>query len=298
MEDQGTTPPIARAASLELLTGPSHGKMTWLSAATVDVTVTPQRMIRVSEPRPGEPPGDLIARLHSADETYEIEVPEDRAVWVNGVRINTRRLEDRDIIEFGESGPLSRFCLHGEGTTNRKTIVDIVNDSIAYLRVSRQPLVKRVLRATRELLRQITRETTILFRTTVIVAILALAALMYQQSRLNALLQQRIESGAARLDSFATAITRAGEQSLRPSDLEVLRQELGHRLTSDADRLAVLEKRSQASARIIAASIPSVVFIQGGYGFRERSSKRMLRHVADDSGRPLTGPLGQPLLAL
>ncbi len=298
MDEERTTAPIARAASLELLTGPSHGKMMWLSAPTVDVTVTPHRMIRVSEPRPGEPSEDMIARLHSADETYEIEVPEDRVVWVNGVRINTRRLENRDIIEFGESGPLSRFCLHGEDTPNHKTIIDIVTDSIAYLRVSRQPLVKRVLRATRELLRQITRETTILFRTTVIVAILALAALTYQQSRLSALLQQRIESGAARLDSFAAAITRAGEQALRPSDLEVLRQELGHRLTSDAERLAVLEKRSQSSARIIAASMPSVVFIQGGYGFREQSSKRMLRHVVDDSGRPLTGPLGQPLLAL
>ena len=85
---------------------------------------------------------------------------------------------------------------------------------------------------------------------------------------------------------------------MRPSDLEALRQELGRRLTSDAERLAALEQRSQASARVIAESMSSVVFLQGAYGFRERSSNRMLRHVVDDDGRPLISPLGQPQLSL
>ena len=59
-----------------------------------------------------------------------------------------------------------------------------------------------------------------------------------------------------------------------------------------------LERRSQASARVIAESMSSVVFLQGAYGFRERSSGRMLRHVVDDDGRPLISPIGQPLLSL
>jgi serine protease Do len=59
-----------------------------------------------------------------------------------------------------------------------------------------------------------------------------------------------------------------------------------------------LEKRSQANARVIAQSLPSVVFLQGAYGFRERSSKRMLRQVVDDDGSPMISPLGQPLLSL
>ncbi len=298
MEHESTSTPIAGAAALEHFTGPSRVKVTWLSASAVDISLTPDRFIRVSEAGPGEPSEDLIARLHRAGDTYEIEVPEDRLVWVNGARITTRRLENRDMIEFGETGPLSRYCLYGEDKPVRKDIFDILRDSISYLRVSRQPLAKRVFRAVSELLRRLTRETTILFRTTVIIAILALAALTYQQSRLNALLQQRIESGAARLDSFAAAIARAGEQALRPSDLEELRQDLGRRLTSDAERLAALEHRSGASARVIAESMSSVVFIQGAYGFREGSSKRMLRHVVDDDGRPLMSPLGQPLLSL
>ena len=298
MKGERTTTPIAGAAALEHLTGPSHGTVMWLSATTVDIYMTPRRFIHVAESRTGEPSEDLIARLHSAGETYEIEVPEDRSVWVNGARVHSKRLEEGDMIEFGEAGPLSRFCLYGEDTPIRQTIFEILNDSIAYLRVSRQPKIRRVYRAARGLLRRLSFETTTLFRTTVVIAIIALAALTYQQSRLNSLLQQRLESSAFRLDSFAAAIARAGKQALRPSDLEKLRRELGRRLTSDAERLAALEKRSQASARVIAGSMPSVVFIQGGYGFREQSSGRMLRHVVDESGGPMMSPLGQPLLSL
>lgn len=298
METEGTTAPNAGAAALEHFTGPSRVKTTWLNASTVDISLTPDRFIRVSEARTGDSSDDLIARLHRAGDTYEIEAPEGRPVWVNGVRATTRRLQNRDMIEFGETGPLSRFCLYGEDKPVRKAVTDILGDSISYLRVSRQPVVKRVFRAACELLRRLTRETTILFRTAVIIAILALAALTYQQSRLNALLQQRIESSSARLDNFAAAIARAGEQALRPSDLEALRQDFGRRLTSEAERLAALEHRSGASARVIAQSMSSVIFLQGAYGFQERSSKRMLRHVVDDAGNPLISPLGQPLLSL
>lgn len=298
MEGERITTAIVGAAALEHLTGPSHGKVMWLSASAIDIYMTPQRFIHIADSRPGEPSEDLIARLHSAGETYEIEVPEDREVWVNGVRIQSKRLEKDDMIEFGESGPLSRFCLYGEDTPVRQTIVDILNDSITYLRVSRQPKIRRVFRAAGRLLSRLSRETTTLFRVMVVAAIIALTALTYQQSRLNLLLEQRLESSTARLDSFAAAIARVGKQALRPSDLEKLRQELGRRLTSDAERLAALEKRTQASARVIAESMPSVVFIQGGYGFREKSSQRMLRHMVDDSGRPMMSPLGQPMLSL
>ena len=148
------------------------------------------------------------------------------------------------------------------------------------------------------LLRRLTRETTILFRTTVIVAILALAVLVYQHNRLNTLLQQQVVSGSSCLDSFAGALARARQEALTPRDVKALRRELGRRLSSNAERLAALEQRSGATARVIAESMSSVMFLQGAYGFRESLSGRMLRHVVDDDGRPLISPLGQPLLSL
>ncbi len=298
MEDEHGAYPPTGATTLEHLTGPSRGTVTWLSGSTLDISLRTNLFLRVSEARPGEPRDDLVACLHRADDTYEIEVLEGRPIWVNGVRVTTQKLKHRDMIEFGETGPLSRFCIYREDRPVRKMVDDILSDGLVYLRVSRQPVTNRVFRAFYGLLGRLVHETTILFRIGVILAITALAALAYQQDRLNVLLQQRIERGATLLESFAGALASAREEALTPSDLKALRQELGPRLSSNAERLALLERRSQASARVIAESMSSVVFLQGAYGFREPSSDRMLRHVVNDDGRPLISPIGQPLLSL
>ncbi len=298
MEDERGADPLAGAAALEHLTGPSRGTVVWLSGSVLDIALSPNQFIRVSEALPGERPDDFVARLHRAEDSYEIEAVEGQPLWVNGVRVTARQLKDRDMIEFGETGPLSRFCLYCENQPVRTTVADIVSDALAYIRVSRQPVANRVFRALGDVLRRLTRKTTILFRVSVILAIVVLLALANQQYRLSVLLEQRIESGATRLENVAGALTRAREEALTPLDLQALRQELGGRLSSNAERLAALERRSLASARVIAGSMSSVVFLQGAYGFREKSSGRMLRHVVDDDGRPLISPRGQPLLSL
>ncbi len=298
MENERGAAPSAVAAALEHLTGPSRGTVTWLSASALDISLSSGRLIQVSEARPGDPPDDLVACLHRAENTYEIEVPEGLSVWVNGDRVTAIRLEHCTMIEFGETGPLSRFRLYAEGDPVRKTVTDILSDCVAYLRVSRQPVANRMFRAFFELLMQLTRETTILFRVTGLIVIVAFTALAYQQHRLNTRLQQSIESGAARLDSVAAALARAREEALSPSDLTALREELGQRLSSSVERVEALEQRSRASGRVIAESMSSVGFLQGAYGFRERSTGRMLRHVVNDDGRPLISPRGQPLLSL
>ena len=118
--------------------------------------------------------------------------------------------------------------------------------------------------------------------------IISLAALAYQQHQLNTRLQQSIENGAARLDNVAAALARARNEALRRSDLTVLRQELGQRLSTNVERVEALEQRSLASGRVIPESMSSVAFLQGAYGFRERSTGRMLRHVVNNDGRPLS----------
>jgi S1-C subfamily serine protease len=285
-------------AALEHLTGPSRGTVTLLNHTDVNLSLSPGRFIHITEARPGETRGDLVARLHRSENSYEIEAPEGSPVWVNGVRVAARRLSHGDMIEFGESGPLSRFRLYTENGPIRKTIPEILNDSVDYLRVSRQPVTNRVYRAFSALLWELTRETTVLFRVTVLVAIGFFMMLAYQQHQLNTRLEQVIESGAARLDNIAAALARARNEALRPSDLTALREEIGGRMSANIERLEALEKRSRAAGRVIAQSMSSVAFLQGAYGFRERSSGRMLRHVVGDDGRPLITPMGQPLLSL
>ena len=297
-----TAPPAEGAAAgvavLEHLTGPSRGSVSWLGAAIVDVTLSPGRMIRVAESRAGKPPAGLVARLRRSGEDFEIEAAEGSALWVNGARVAFRRLVHCDMIEFGELGPLSRFRLYRDGRQARKTLGDILSDEVAYLRSSRQPLARRATRAGVALARRAASETTVLFRVGVIVALIALAALVYQQVRLTARLEQSLESGTARLDSFADALARARQEALTPGDLTALREELAGRVTSNIERLEALELRSEAAARVIAQSLPSVAFLQGGYGFREAASGLMLRHMVDDEGRRLFSSRLQPLLTL
>ncbi|MGB0629387.1 MAG: trypsin-like peptidase domain-containing protein [Alphaproteobacteria bacterium] len=80
--------------------------------------------------------------------------------------------------------------------------------------------------------------------------------------------------------------------------MAALRNELTRELGTASERLAALEKRSDAAVRAISEALPHVVFLQSGYGYRHRTSGRMLRYVVDDSGAPLISPTGQPILSL
>ena len=299
MEGERGTYPLA---ALEHLTGPSRGATVWLRGAILDVYQNGNQLLRTSEVRPadttGETVGASLALLHHAEDSYEIMALKDRPVWVNGTAITARKLVHRDMIEFGDDGPLTRFHLYTNDRLARKSVSDILADGLGYLRVSRQPVAARVVRASGGLLARLARETTLLFRVGVIFAIILLLVMAYQQSRLNELIEQRIETGAARLENFSGALTQSMEEALTLNDLEALKQELGYQVSSNAERLVVLERRTESNARVIAESMPSVVFLQGSYGFKESSSDRMLRHAVNDDGRLLTTPMGQPLVSL
>jgi len=297
MSEQNDTE-MAGAIALEHLTGPSRGMVTWLNGAALDVSMRADRHLRISASQPSEAPDDLVARLHRVDHSYEIVAAEGRPVWVNGQPVSQRKLEHRDVIEFGETGPLSRLRLYREDRPARKMVSEILSDSFGYLRASRRPVPYRMLMAGYAIAARLLRETTLLFRGSVVLAIFFLVGLAYYQFQLNAQLEQRIAHSASQLEGFAGALTQARNEALTPSDLTALRQELKGRLSTNAERLAALERRSEASARVIAQSSPSIAFLQGAYGFREKSSGRMLRLVVDDKGRPMISPFGQPMLSL
>ena len=209
MDDERGTELLDRAVALEHQTGPSRGTVTWLSGSTLDISLGSNRLIRISEARPGEPRDDLIARLHRVEDTYKIEDIMGRSIRVNGGTVTAQNLMHGDMIEFGETGPLSRFRLCREDQPLRITVGDILSDGLAYLRFSRRPIFNRMFRACEGCSRRLMLETTVLFRVSVILAFVVLAAVSYQQNQLNSLLQQRIEKGATRLDSFAGALARA-----------------------------------------------------------------------------------------
>ncbi len=288
----------AVAIALQHMTGPLRGAIMWLRKPSLDVSLSNNKILHISEPGEGDEDDQIVAHLHYNEDTYKVIAEENQSVWVNGKRISSQTLKNRDMIEFGEIGPLTRFDLYHLGAPSRKLVGDILVDGLGYLRVSRKPIVIRLFKALGGLIRQLMRETTLLFRIGVLFSIVILLTLAYQQNRLNVLLQERIEIGSSRLEGFANTLARSREEALTPSDLNALSQDIGSRLSTTAKRLEALEMRSDAFSRVISASMSSVVFLQGAYGFRNMADGRMMRHVVNSQGLPLITAAGQPLLTL
>lgn len=297
MENQQSATLPGTIAALEHLTGPSRGRVTWLEGNDFDLILGPDRFVRLSAAGSAEIANGLIARIHRSADGFDMHAVSGRPVWVNGHRLEIRNLAHRDMIEFGESGPLSRFCLYREDKPVRRTLGEILIDAATYLRVSRQPVLIRFARMLAQVMRRIARESTILFKIGIVLALAILAILSVQQYRMS-VLQQQIESGASKLEDFSRAVTQTRDEALTAGDMEALRRELKQREVATHERLQELERHTGASARVIAQSAPSIVFLQGSYAFRHRDSGQYLRHAVDENGHPLISVLGQPMLTL
>lgn len=290
------------AASLEILTGSARGTTCWLNGVTLDLLLDSKNRLRVvdadRDPDPERAAERLVARLHRFGNGYAIEACADSTLWINGKQVAGQQLVPRDKVEFGDAGPLTRFRQYYQGDRRPRSLGDMLDDAIDYTRFSRRPTLFRVPIALRDFLQDFTLRTTLVFRAGVILTLVILGVIVYQQYRAGIELRQQAESSAHRLENFARTLTRTNEEALRPAEFNRLRQELGHSLSAAAERLEVLEKRSQASNWIIADATPAIVFLQGAYGYRDVESKRMLRYQTDADGQPSFSPRGQPLLTL
>lgn len=292
---------VSKVAVLEHLSGPSIGLETLLYSDKLDISLSPDRLLTVSETAKkgrARAAGKLIARLSRTGGTYRLEALDQYPVWVNGRQVHSGELINDDIIEFGEKGPLSRFRLIDTSAHPRRYFTEICDDCWDYLRTSRKPVPRRVANAVGETIRRILSETTLLFRIGIVFTLLLLGYITYQQYNINVMQQKELAASQGRIENFARALTRTRQEALTPSDLAQLRDALTRDLSASLGRLDVLEKRSKATETVISSSASSVVFLQGSYGYREASSGRTMRHVLGSGGKPLVGPTGAPVLSL
>ena len=146
--------------------------------------------------------------------------------------------------------------------------------------------------------RRLAWETTIAFRLFVILAIVGLAVFSYIQYQSTVVLRESLTRGTVQLEGVAADLARARKESIRPSDLSALREELTSRVSTNVERLEALERASDATMRVIADAYPAVALLQGTYGMRQTESGKMLRHVLSAEGIPLIAPSGRPLLTI
>ncbi len=298
MHEKGARSAGRSMVVLEHLTGPSRGQVTWLAERLLNVVLRPGRLLEVTAEDATDNDGQLVARIQRSEGAFEIEAADGQKMWINGRPRNHATLRHNDTIEFGETGPISRVRIYCDGLEPRADVTEILSDAAAYMQSSRQPLASRFKVVASQVFERIGRQTTLLFRLGVFLALVLLGVLAWQQSRITALLRERIETGTAQLEGFAKLLVQTRQDALTPRDLQELREELSGRMSRTAKRISTLEERSTAVANVIARSRSSILFLQGAYAFRQKATGRMLRHVVGPDGTLLVLPNGVPLLSL
>lgn len=291
-------PETSAAAMLEHLTGPSRGTCSWVATAEAEAWLDPSGRLQMVLGGDAPPGRHLAARFRRSGPVFVIEAPDEGELWVNRQPVRRAELRHGDMIEFGATGPLSRFRIYDDQRRPFLTVGQIVGDSVSYMRASRRPLRRRLPRAGADLVRRLLGETTLLFRGGVVAALVLLTVAVALQFRADRRLRAEIDARSLQVDSIAAAIAEARRDAIREADLRNLSTELGARMDANAQRLETLEARSGAQARIISAATGWVAFLQGGYGLRDPDSGRMLRRMVGANGAPLLGPGGQPRLTL
>lgn len=294
MRDAEASDPVA---ALHHLTGASRGGTSWLQLDRHELGLAPNGVVHLTT-RTDAPGLKRLARFECVDGAYKVSAAEGSDLWVNRKPVREAQLKHGDTLEFGEDGPISRFELVDDAHPLRRTVPDILDDAVAYVRSSRRPVGRRMAVALSGTFEQLLRQTTWFFRISVFVAIAAIIAVVVQLGRELEQLGESVVSGEARLDAISAALKATEEKALKPSDLALLREEIGSQLQSSVERLEDLEDRWQAGTRVIAAATPSVAFLQGAFVFRDKETGRPLRYVVDEAGARMVTPFGRPFLSL
>jgi serine protease Do len=286
------------AATLEHLTGRSRGQLSWITTDSAWAWLSDDGSISITASDVA-PSGTVpVARINRANGSFEITAIDDSEIWLNHKPITDAGLDHCDMIEFGETGPLSRFRIYDETRKPNMTLGEMFGDTLSYMKSSRRPFSARASFAFFEFGRRLLRETTVIFRGGVLVAIIMLAVAVFLQFQSDQRLRAEIESRSIQVDSIASALAETRRLAIQPSDLAALRDDLSAGLSDSAERIDALETQTQSSTRVISAAASSVAFLQGGYGLRHRETGRMLRQSAGENGLPIMTPSGQPLLSL
>lgn len=285
-------------AVLEHLTGLSRGTVTWLGSDGVAVSLDDANCLHIEEIDSEASTEDHIALLRQVDGDFEIETIAGQLIWVNGRPVEQKRLVNHDMIEFGNSGPMSRFCLCASRQPIQHSFPGIIRDSVDYYRSSRKSLIHRLAHSALLTMRRALFETTYFFRIGVILVLCALGMFAYQQFRMNTLLNERIARGNLIQEQISRTLSRNRDNAVTPAELDGLRRELGIRMETAVERLDALEQRSDAITKVIKQSSTSVVMIQSAYGFRDAATGRFLRQVLGQDGNPRIFANGLLMLSL
>ena len=132
-----------KVAVLEHLTGPSRGTVSWLGDVELSAVLDESRVLHLVASA-DQAAKDTIAYLKRVEGRFEVSAAHNQTIWVNGRQVQKAYLDNHDMIEFGDAGPISRFCICGSRQPIEGSFPGIFRDALGYLRNSRQPVADRI----------------------------------------------------------------------------------------------------------------------------------------------------------
>jgi S1-C subfamily serine protease len=274
------------------LTGPFRGTRQHLFSDDISVGTGPGVDIRFpAERAPAVAPNHAALR-RTTDGTYVLKVSPGETVFVNGQPTEEYALTSGDVLGLGEKGPVLRFVLLREAPTGHKSMSEALRDCVDGAWHGSSGL-GRVWHVMKDLPRELFTQTAPSVR----VALAGLALLTIGSVATLAVfgfrLEQRIAEEGQRVSDVEASVREQAEQISDP-ELQARFDELSMALST---RVEALELLNDAGRRIVSTAEPSVVFLQGAYGWRAADG-RPLRMLAGPDGRILRGPGGSPLTSL
>lgn len=232
------------------------------------------------------------ATLHRRGRTYQLRAEPEQALWVNEEPVREMVLASGDVLQIGEGGPLLRFRIFRQGHAAYRSMAEVLADCAECAQAEGSTPLDRAGIFLKTAPKDLATRTSPRFRwlsLLVLILFAASSALALRSYRL----EQRLESEQMRVSGISDLLRKAEDEALKPDDLGLVRSELTERLSGTLQRLEALETRAGASQKVILEAAESVIFLQGSYGFLEKTSRKPLRFMVGPEG-PVFDAEGNP----
>lgn len=233
------------------------------------------------------------ATLTRRGDTYEITTSSGAEVWVNGESVEHLVLASGDVLEIGRDGALLLFRVSDANNEPYKSIPEVFAYCLECTRAE-GGMVRKASAFAAGMPRELVTNTSRMFRSLMILALLSLTAATVILATRSARLQDRLADEILRVEGLSTLVATAQDQGLSSEDLAEVAQEI----RATRDRVDSLEALSNVSARVVAAAAHATLFLQGSFQFLGPGTGRPLRMMLGRDGDPLANAFGLPALSL
>jgi len=250
-----------------------------------------------------------------------------RLLLVNGLKQKEAALRDGDLIQFGESGPEVRIRLCADGASTAKPLKTIVADGRDILVRTPHPRFLTPWYLVRHIVSDIAVHASPLVRAVVgaallipLLLILWLGGSLYRQHQVTSeterqmtelvrqleikrLTQVELERRVEQERQRAADAKRQGEEQMAALTAKMKAQETSRESQRELEairrQLSAIRQSQSFAEDIISRFGGSVGLLQGGYGFKEKTTGRPLRYQGlDPLGNPYVDKDGNALVTL